>query len=329
MIAWLLLIAGLLLVVFGADYLVDGASSVARRLGLSEFVIGLTIVGMGTSAPEMVVSFIGAFHGNADIALGNVVGSNIMNTLLILGLTAVILPISVTRQNRHRDIPINIVVTIILILLGLEMTIFGYGEVNELSRWDGCILLAVFIVYMIISFTSGKPDEEEEPGKQRNIWVALLMVAGGLAGLIYGGDLFVDNATIIAKDYGLSDKFIAITILAGGTSMPELATCVVAAIKKKGQLALGNIIGSNIFNILLVLGGSAVIHPISFQDFENSVLTLGGVTIPYVDLIVLFVSALALLASVYIREKNKIDRLDGALFLTIWVGYMAYLFLNL
>ena len=303
----LLLIAGLALIVFGADYLVDGASGIARRFGLSEFVIGLTIVGMGTSAPEMVVSFIGAFQGNADIAIGNVV---------ILGLTALILPMAVTPSNKKRDIPVNILITVLLIVLGLEMTIFGIGR-NGLSRWDGGILLAVFIAYMVMSFKGNHPDEDEKPAKQRSIWLYLLMIAGGLAGLIIGGNLFVDNATELARAMGVSDKFIAITILAGGTSMPELATCVVAAAKKKGQLALGNIIGSNVFNILLILGGSALIHPLSFDH------------ITYVDLGVLLVSALALASALIVGKKDKIDRLDGSLFLLIWAAYMAYLIANL
>ena len=311
----ILLLTGLALIVFGADSLVEGASSVARRFGLSEFVIGLTIVGMGTSAPEMVVSFIGALQGNADIAIGNVVGSNIMNTLLILGVTALILPMAVTPSNRKRDIPVNILITVLLIVLGLEMTFFGFGT-DGLSRWDGGILLAVFLVYMVLCFVNGEPQEEETPAKQRSIWLSLLMIAGGLAGLIIGGNLFVDNATLIAKGLGVSDKFIAITILAGGTSMPELATCVVAAAKKKGQLALGNIIGSNVFNILLILGGSALIHPLSFDGMN------------YVDLGVLLASALALLTAMFIGKKNKIDRLDGSLFLAVWIAYMVYLFIK-
>ena len=312
----LLLIGGLALIVFGADWLVDGASGVARRFGLSEFVIGLTIVGMGTSAPEMVVSFIGAFQGNADIAIGNVVGSNIMNTLLILGLTAIILPMAVTPSNRKRDIPVNILITVLLIVLGLEYTLFRFGT-DGLTHMDGAILLVVFIVYMWLCFKSGKVDEDEAPAKKRSIWLCLLMIAAGLAGLIIGGNLFVDNATELARAMGVSDKFIAITILAGGTSMPELATCVVAAAKKKGQLALGNIIGSNVFNILLILGGSALIHPLSFEH------------ITFVDLGVLLVSALALVSALFIGKKNKIDRLDGSLFLLIWAAYMAWLIINL
>ena len=312
----LLLVGGLVLIVKGADWLVDGASGIARRFGLSEFVIGLTIVGMGTSAPEMVVSFIGAFQGNADIAIGNVVGSNIMNTLLILGLTALILPMAVTPSNKKRDIPVNVLITVILIVLGLKYTITGLGS-NSLSRVDGGILLAIFIVYMWTCFQNGQVEEEDTPAKQRSIWLCLLMIAGGLAGLIIGGNLFVDNATELARAMGVSDKFIAITILAGGTSMPELATCVVAAAKKKGQLALGNIIGSNVFNILLILGGSALIHPLSFEN------------ITFVDLGVLLVSALALVSALFIGEKNKIDRVDASLFLLIWAGYMAWLIVNL
>ncbi len=312
----LLLIAGLALIVFGADYLVDGASGIARRFGLSEFVIGLTIVGMGTSAPEMVVSFIGAFQGNADIAIGNVVGSNIMNTLLILGVTALIFPIVNTPSNWKRDIPMNILVTALLIILGLEFTLFHIGT-DGLSRWDGGILLALFIGYMVLSFKNNKPEEDESPTKPRSVWLCLLMVVAGIAGLAFGGNLFVNNATELAHALGVSDKFIAITILAGGTSMPELATCVVAAFKKKGQLALGNIIGSNVFNILLILGGSALISPLSFDH------------ITYVDLGVLFVSAISLLTAGFVGLKKTIDRLDGVLYLLVWGGYMAYLIYNL
>ncbi len=313
----ILLLAGLALVVLGADWLVDGASSVARRAGLSEFIIGLTIVGMGTSAPEMVVSVLGALEGNGDIAVGNVVGSNIFNTLLILGLTAVILPIGITATNRKRDIPVNIAVTLLLVLLGLERTIFGVGT-DGLSRLDGAVLLLLFVVYMFISFRSGKDEKPEPDGqKSQKLWLSILMILCGLAALVIGGNLFVDNATGIASALGISDKFIAVTILAGGTSLPELATCVAAAVKKKGQLALGNIIGSNIFNIMLILGTSAVIAPVSFQSIN------------LIDMGALLVSAIALATSLVVGKKNQLDRLDGALFLLIWAVYMAYLIINL
>lgn len=313
-----LLLVGLALVVFGADYLVEGSSSVARRFGLSEFVIGLTIVGMGTSAPEMVVSFIGAIQGNSDISIGNVVGSNIFNTLLILGLTALILPISVLPENKKRDVPMNILVTVLLIVLGLEHRFFGIG-VDGLSRIDGGILIALFAAYMWWSFSqkTSAPEENAGNASSRNIWLSVLMILGGLAALIGGGHLFVNSATSIAKDLGISDKFIAITILAGGTSMPELATCIAAAVKKKGQLALGNIIGSNIFNILLILGGSALINPLSFTGITD------------IDLAALMVSALALLSACFIGKKNQIDRLDGSLFLLLFAAYMSYLIINL
>ena len=316
-----LLLLGLALVVFGADYLVEGASGIARRFGLSEFVIGLTIVGMGTSAPEMVVSFIGAVQGNSDISLGNVVGSNVFNTLLILGLTALILPIPITAGNRKKDIPVNLVITVLLILLGLSHTLFGLGTKDGLSRLDGGILIALFLAYMVYSFRNGDSGEdsssEQTPSKELKPLVACLMIVGGLAALVYGGNLFVDAATFIAREQGISDKFIAITLLAGGTSMPELATCVVAAVKKKGQLALGNIIGSNVFNILLILGGSALIHPLSFEQ------------ISYVDLGALLASAVALLLSSYLGKRNVLDRAEGAVFLLLWAAYMAYLVINL
>ena len=313
----ILFLVGLALVVFGADYLVEGASAVARKAGLSEFIIGLTIVGMGTSAPEMVVSFIGAAQGNADIAIGNVVGSNIFNTLLILGVTALILPMTITPENRKRDIPMNIFTVVVLVLLGLEHTIFGIGT-DGLSRIDGGILLALFIAYMWYSFTSSKPESDSaQDAKKTAIWLAVLYIVGGLAALVFGGRLFVNSAVSIAHSFGVSDKFIAITILAGGTSMPELATCIAAAVKKKGQLALGNIIGSNIFNVLLILGGSAIISPLSFAD------------ISYVDLGILLASALVLLTSCFVGKKNSLDRLDGVLFLILWAGYMAWLIMNL
>ena len=307
----LILLAGLFLVVVGADYLVEGASSVARRFGLSEFVIGLTIVGMGTSAPEMVVSFIGAIQGNADISIGNVVGSNIFNTLLILGVTAILLPMAITRENMRRDIPTNILVTVLFI-----------GMLSSgLARWEGAVLLVLFVWYIWDSFRKGAHDQDSaqqaDETAPRKLWLSLLMIAGGLAALIFGGRLFVNSATGIAHALGVSDKFIAITILAGGTSLPELATCVAAAIKKKGQLALGNIIGSNIFNLLLILGGSALIHPLSNN----------GIT--YVDMGALLASAVALVAACFIGKKNTIDRLDGSLFVLLFAAYMTYLIVNL
>lgn len=308
----LVLIAGLLLILFGANFLVDGSSSIAKKFGLSEFVIGLTIVGIGTSTPEMVVSFLSAFQGKADMAVGNIVGSNIFNTLMILGVTAMIAPLAITKSNLKRDIPLNLVLTVLLILLGMNFTIFGKGQ-DQLCRLDGVILLGIFAWYMWKSFKNDCPDEEDGGIKEYTSAVSVLLILGGLAGLIIGGRLFVDSATNLAKLFGVSDKFIAITIMAAGTSMPELATCVVAALKGRGQLALGNVLGSNISNILLILGGASLIHPLSFS----------GMT--YVDLGVLLVCSLFILLSAYAFRKGKLDRFEGTILVLTELGYMWYL----
>lgn len=314
----LILLGGLMLILFGANWLVDGSSSIAKRFGISEFVIGLTIVGIGTSAPEMVVSFLSSFQGKADMAIGNIVGSNIFNTMLILGITAVIRPLTITKSNLRRDIPLNIFVTILLIVLGMNFTLFGAGK-DQLCRIDGVILLAVFAWYLWTSFKSDQGDSEEdgEGIKEYKTGISILLIISGLAGLIIGGRLFVNSATELAKMFGVSDKFIAITVMAAGTSMPELATCVVAALKGRGQLALGNVLGSNISNILLILGGAALINPLSF----------GGMT--YVDLGALLLSSVFILASAYMFRKNQLDRFEGTVLLLMEVGYMWYLIANL
>lgn len=307
-----ILIAGLLLILLGANYLVDGASSIAKRFGLSEFIIGVTIVGIGTSSPEMVVSFMSAIQGKADMAIGNIVGSNIFNTAMILGVTALIAPLTITRSNLRKDIPLNIIVTILLIALGMNFTITGLGK-DQLSRIDGAILLGIFVWYLWSSFRSDSANNEDEPIKQHSIAISILMITGGLAGLIFGGRLFVNSATEIARMFGVSDKFIAITVMAAGTSMPELATCVVAAIKGRGQLALGNILGSNISNILLILGGSAIISPLSFT----------GMTMA--DLGTVLGCSLFILLSAWLFKKKSLDRVEGAVLLLIEAGYMWYL----
>lgn len=313
-----ILLAGLLLILFGANWLVDGSSSIAKRFGISEFVIGLTIVGIGTSTPEMVVSFMSSFQGKADMAIGNIVGSNIFNTLMILGVTALISPLAITKSNLKRDIPLNIIVTVMLILLGMNLTIFGKGQ-DQLCRIDGAILLALFAGYLWTSFKSDQGDSEEggEGIKEYKNGVSVLMIIAGLAGLIVGGRLFVNSATELAKMFGVSDKFIAITIMAAGTSMPELATCVVAALKGRGQLALGNVLGSNIANILLILGGAALINPLSFA----------GMT--YIDLGIILIGALVILASAFMFKKKELDRYEGAIFVIMEIGYMWYLIANL
>lgn len=302
------LIVSLVLVVIGADKLVDGASAIARKAGVSEFVIGLTIVGFGTSCPELVVSLTGAIEGLPSVSLGNVLGSNIFNSMLILGLTALLMPIPITTENRRRDIPINLAITLMLV---------GLIACGTISRITGAVFLALFALYMYFSFKNDSKTEEETEIKDMKTGVAVLYVVAGLLCLVFGGKYFVDNGVEIARHFGVSEKFIAITLLAGGTSLPELVTCVIAAAKKRGQLALGNIIGSNIFNILLILGCSAVVRPIDCTGMNLA------------DMVVLVLSSVLILNAAFIGKKNEIDRLDGAIMLICEAAYLAWLFINL
>lgn len=305
----LLVIVGLALIVFGADWLVDGASAVARKAGISEFVIGLTIVGFGTSCPELVVSLTGAIQGNADISIGNVVGSNIFNILLILGLTAALAPVAVSRTNAKVDIPMTLGVTLLFLLFGLT----GGG----ISRAEGIVMLLIFALYLYYCFKFDKPsDAEEGEHKPLKIWMAVVLIVAGLCGLIFGGQLFVGHATSLARAIGVSDKVIALTLLAGGTSLPELATCIVAAAKHKDQLALGNILGSNVFNILLILGCSATVTPLSTASMTA------------MDFGALLLSALLLLLCAYCGRKDRIDRWEGVIMLLCFVSYTCLLFLQ-
>lgn len=314
MVNILLLLVGLGLVVLGADWIVNGASSIARRAGISEFVIGLTIVGFGTSCPELVVSLTGAIEGNSDISVGNVVGSNIFNVLFILGLTAMVLPVGMTDKNRRIDIPITLGVTILLVILGITGSMSG----PVISRWEGVLMLLVFSAYLFYCFKSDSKDEFSETQRATlSITKSIALTLTGLAGLIFGGDLFVDSATALARQIGVSDKFIAVTILAGGTSLPELATSLVAAIKGKEQLALGNILGSNVFNAMMILGLSSVITPLSFASMT------------IVDIITLVLSAVLLLIWAYTGRKNRIDRREGAAMLLCYVAYNVFLFSRL
>lgn len=306
-----LLLVGLGLVVYGSDILVDGASSVARKIGISEFVIGIIIVGFGTSCPELVVSVTGAIDGNSAVSLGNVTGSNIFNILMILGLTAIFSPIAITKDNKTKDIPILLCITIFFCLIAIKGTI---------NRLDAVLFLAIFAIYLFYNFRAGKAEaaaiEEEVVEKNYGTFLSILMIVGGLAGLIFGGKLFVNNAVTLAHALGASDKFIAVTILAVGTSLPELMTCVVAAAKKKGQLALGNIVGSNVFNILLILGISGLIHPLDTHSLN------------YVDMATLTASVLALFIFANTSKKSRLSKPAGISFLLMEVVYMIYLFLK-
>ena len=313
---YIILIVSLVGIVFGADYLVTGAVSIARKYKVSDFVIGAAIIGVGTSMPEMTVSFLGALNGNADVAIGNVVGSNIFNVLGILGLTAMFFPVTFGRENLKFDIPFCVGVSVILSLLFFN---FFIGTGNCIGRFDGILLLVAFAAFMWISFRRDKqtepqtalPEESEQPVGP--MWSSVLKVVGGLAVLVFSCDVFVDNAVLIAKSFGVSDSFISLTLIACGTSLPELAASIAAAIKKNTSMALGNIVGSNIFNIALILGLCAQVSP----------LTSTGIGV--VDLLVMIAAALVL----FIFGKDcKISRGEGAFLFLCFVAYNWYLISN-
>ena len=340
MIDILILIAGLALILFGANYLVDGASAIAKRFGISDFIIGMTIVGIGTSTPEMVVSFLSAAQGNADIAVGNVIGSNLFNIFMILGVTALILPLSLTKNNIKKDIPFALLAALVLTFAGSDI-LLDNATANIISRTDGLMLLALFGVFMAYTIYSSQSAGAElqqstsneqkqnatnevsqtiitsqndsatgQSAKPKPIWLSIIMVIGGLAGLVYGGDLFVASASAIARMLGVSDAVIAVTIMAGGTSLPELASCVVAAYKKNTDLALGNVIGSNVANIFMILGGSAVIHPLGMNNIGQ------------MDLGFLLLSSILLFITAFTFKKRSFDRIEGVLFILIYIGYI-------
>lgn len=333
----LLLLTGLLLILAGANFLTDGSASLAQRLRVPEFIIGLTIVAMGTSAPELVVSLLSAIDGASDIAIGNVVGSNLFNTLLILGITALIRPIPLSRNNIRRDIPMGVAASLLLLFMLCDRWITG-APAERIGRAEGAVLLLLFALFMWHSLRSAarpgtphaapagtafgtspeKPSETTaaEPAKLLPVWLTAVMTAGGLAGLIFGGRLFLHGATALARDLGVSESVIAITLVAGGTSLPELAASVVSAVKGRTGLALGNVVGSNIFNILFILGVSSLVSP----------LTPGSVS--FYDTAMVTVSALLLLAAAFTFRRKEIDRIEGALFLLIYIVYIVRLVLR-
>lgn len=312
---YLLLLAALTGIIFGADYLVAGAVSIAKKYKVSDFVIGAAIVGIGTSMPELVVSFIGALQGNADVAIGNVVGSNIFNTLAILGLTAVFFPVAINKANLKFELPVCILLSVLLTIMASG--IFG-AEAAGISRTDGLILLTIFAFFMIFSFkrdrktTSPEAFDTQEEGI--SMGKATFKVVGGLALLITSCDVFVDNAVLIAKSFGVSDAFISLTLIACGTSLPELAASVAAALKKNTQMAFGNIVGSNIFNISLILGLSSQVMP----------LASNGIGI--IDYAV--VTAAAVIPLVFGLVKGKISRAGGLFLFLCFIAYNFWLISN-
>lgn len=325
--SYVLLAVSLAMLVIGANWLVDGSAAIARRYHLSEYLIGATIVGMGTSMPELVVSSISAIGGHGDIAIGNVVGSNIFNVFLILGITALMMPIKYTRENIRRDIPLNVGISIIVLIM-CALGIVWRGEYG-LGRIDGLLLLVIFAIYLWSTMKSEKkqqaaresgnplPDSDQvasvDTSRYKSMTVCVLAIIFGLAGLIFGGNIFVESASDIAREWGVSEAIIGLTIVAGGTSLPELVSSIIAVTKNKGQMALGNIVGSNIFNLLLILGVSSSIQP----------LTMGDIT--FTDWGVMVFSAIALMIAAVTFKRNQLDRADAFIFLLAYVAYMAWL----
>lgn len=312
----LILIFGLALILGGANYLTDGASAVARRSGISPLVIGLTIVAFGTSAPELVISCVSAFNHNAGIAIGNVVGSNIFNILVIIGLTALVRPIKIERGILVNDIPLVILSSLVILVLGNGVFLDGDSE-NIITRSGGLILLLFFCIFLRYTFSIAKSSEESADDsteiKSMKTWVAAVAIVGGLGALIWGGQLFVDSASAIARSLNVSDAIIGLTIVAFGTSLPELATSIVAAVKNQPGLAVGNVVGSCIFNVFFVLGASAVISP----------LPLGGIT--NVDLLVLVGASLLFWIFGKVIRKMTFTRTEGAVMFLAYVAYTVYL----
>ena len=322
---YLLLVVGLGLLLLAANYLVDASVAIAQRAKISNFIIGLTIVGIGTSAPELFVSISSALTNSGDIAMGNVIGSNVANIFLILGVAAMIFPFPIERLQRRRDIPFLIFATILLSLIANDSMIPGLRE-NELIRLDGIVLLLMFVGYMCwVVIQKGKDpkralEEADEEATSsltgKNPWLLWAIAIASLALLIYGGNLFLDSAKNLARALGITEAVISITIVAVGTSLPELVTAIIAASKKNPQLALGNVIGSNLFNLMFILGTASTIKPLVMVDI-----------CPW-DYIVMIVATFMLYMVVLTFKRDKFDRIEGFIFFAAYVAYTVYLLMR-
>lgn len=306
----LLLIVGFVLLIKGADFFVDGASGIADRFGIPQIVIGLTIVALGTSAPEAAVSITAGFQGSTGIAIGNVLGSNILNVLIILGITSCITPLTVQKNTLKFEIPFVIFITAVLVALGAFL--------GELGLVSGLVLIALFVLFFVYLIRTSKNgnnggEEGEEPKKKKPVWLLILMTIGGLVAIVFGSDFTVDGATVIAKTFGMSDRLIGLTIVALGTSLPELVTSIIAGRKGNSDIAVGNIVGSNIFNILFVLGVTALICPI---PYESKFI---------IDGIIAVAAVVLLLLCIAVDKERKIRRWGGITMLVCYAGYFAYL----
>ena len=309
----LLIIAGFSLLIKGADFLVRGSSSLAKRLGVSEMAIGLTIVAFGTSMPELVVNILSSMEGRNEIVFGNIIGSNILNLLFILGIAGIIQPLAVKKSMLFVDVPYSLLAASLLLLLANDSFMFNSSN-DILSRIDGIVLLCFFTIFLVYMAKTSKDGSRaaKNPAKQKLSAIIIFLIVG-FFGLFIGGKLIVDNSVEIARSLGVTEKLIALTIIAAGTSLPELATSAVAAYKKEYDLSIGNIIGSNIFNIFFILGVSAVINPAAYLGVLN------------IDLYVLIAGTLFLFGAVYLKKAHKLGRFESFVFLIAYFSYFAYL----
>ncbi len=318
----ILILFGFFLLIKGADWLVDGASSLARRLNVSDLVIGLTVVAFGTSAPELAVSAISSWSGNADIAIANIVGSNIANVLLILGVASIITPLVVTRGTVWKEIPLSLLAVVLVGIMSADAIIDG-TSFSALTRIDGLVLLSFFVIFIYYTFGLAKSEAsvQDEPGKQAKedaglptkLFSSLIFLAIGLVGVVLGGKLVVDNAVSIAQLMGISASLIGLTIVALGTSLPELVTSIVAALKKNADIAVGNVVGSNIFNAFLILGVSSVINPLN--------ISISGLF----DIAMAMFASLLLFIFMFVGRKRILQRWQGGFFLISYFAYMIFL----
>lgn len=313
--SYLILIIGFILLIKGADIFVDGAAKIAKKFGIPSIIVGLTIVSLGTSAPELSVSLIASFEGNNGITIGNVLGSNIFNTLMVLGVTAIIMPIVIKKNSVIKDYIINIVVSIVLLVLA-----FGRVLLNKeaaLTRISGIILLILCIIYTLYLIKSAKSRKEEDSEEEEDIKIlsCIIKIILGIIGIIAGGNLVVSSASDIAYSFGLSDKLVGLTIVAVGTSLPELVTTMIASIKGENDIAIGNVLGSNIFNILLILGVSSSINAI---PISSSLL---------ID--ILFLIVISIILGIFMfkgkKDKLKLDKLEGLILVLLYIVYMIYI----
>lgn len=317
LISLVLLFAGLGILILGAEWLVRGASSIARKSGISPLVVGLTVVAFGTSAPELTVNLYSALTGTTDIAVGNIIGSSIANILLILGVTAAIVPLAVKSTTVKWEIPLALLAGLLVLVFGSDR-LFDGGVADVITRTDGLALLSLFIVFMCYIFVLARHDKEaavpEEAQKEPlNTPLAILLILAGLAGLVIGGKVLVDQAVVLARLAGLSEAVIGLTVVAIGTSLPELATSIVAAFKKEVDIAIGNVVGSNIFNVFWILGLTSVIAPLPVPEGFMVDATVGVAAV------------LLLLGALFIGTRQRLDRWQGVVFVLLYISYLTYL----